>query len=101
MPEVQISCVSPGVRDSLLDIIRLVADDEEMAAAAKDLLEELPDCKDGQIVGFNITDSLKKRRKRAPSEYNKFIGSCMTGGVRSLTDCAADWRAAKERGNAR
>lgn len=41
----------------------------------------------------------KTRRKRAPSEYNKFIGKCIrsrTGPITSrMKECASEWKERK------
>lgn len=85
MPD--ISCISPDLRDDLQALLR------KSGASRRDiaLLDEIPECEVGVI-------KIRKGRgggKRAPSQYNLFIGECMAGGKKDLKSCAGEWREQK------
>ena len=56
------------------------------------LMEEIRELKE---VIYEIRDMLRKKRsKRAPSEYNIFIGECMKQG-KTMKECAIEYRKRK------
>lgn len=61
------------------------------------LIQEVPECSDGSLLQVkDIKERQLKERKRAPSEYNIFLGKCMSGeGAKPMKECVGDWK--KER----
>ena len=89
-----ISCLSKELKQVIKDKLENKALDELITG-----LETIPACK-GSPIGFSEGADKKRKQKREPSEYQKFIGACMKEKkVKSFSDapiamknCAREWR---------
>jgi hypothetical protein len=95
-----IKCLSPQVRDMLVEILEELAVDDTILKT----LREMASCKDAAIeyetapaapAHQEKEDAATPRKKRAPSAYQQHTSECMKGGHRSMSECAAAWRAKK------
>jgi hypothetical protein len=83
-------CMSAGMKEA----VRKYTDDK----TAVKQIDRLPDCPPGQEL--NICECQGGKVKREPSEYNKFVGTCMKGknihgfgeAAPAMKDCARQWR---------
>jgi len=59
------------------------------------LLQEVSECSDGSLLQIkDIGERQVKGRKRAPSEYNIFLGKCMKTG-KDMKTCVKKWKTEK------
>lgn len=88
-------CIRPDIKEALL------------AEVDHPGLRALPKCGDGSAIGFAMVPGGTKlvkyvpeadveapsgpRKKRAPSEYNLFIGKCMKQGE-AMKACSVQWK---------
>ena len=92
-----IKCLSPKVRDLLMEIL----EELEVDGTILETLREMASCKDAAIeyetapAHQEKEDAATPRKKRAPSAYQQHTGECMKGGHRTMSECAAAWRAKK------
>ena len=98
-----IKCLSPKVRDMLVEIL----EELEVDATVLKTLQEMVACDDAAIeyetaparqappAPAPAAEAATPRKKRAPSAYQQHTGECMKGGHRSMSECAAAWRAKK------
>jgi hypothetical protein len=85
-------CVSRPVKELLLEQARKPPTSKN----AFKFIEELNICGDGAAMQVSTG-----REKRAPSEYNIFIGDCMRGGTKNLKTCALEWKQGRKVRNGR
>ncbi len=79
-------CIGEGIKSSLL----------KEYPGLEELLDKIPTC--SEALGIELCPCAEegggRRRKRAPSAYNTFIGSCMKQG-KGMKDCAAEYKRSK------
>jgi hypothetical protein len=63
---------------------------EEIQIMFEQILEILRSAPPSGAPGAQIS-----RKKRAPSEYNLAIKACMTGGEKSMKECATEYKQKK------
>ena len=73
------SCLGSEIKEVILD----------KYPGLKAILEEIPDCK--KTAGIELCSNQRTGGKRAPSEYNIFIGECMKSG-KNMKECATAYR---------
>lgn len=70
----------------------------------RDTISSVGDCKNPLDIVFCLREGVRVAGKRAPSEYNIFVKSCIArnGGVKSFSEagqkmkqCAGEWRSRK------
>ena len=76
MTEPVIVCLAPHIREMI-----------EEATGVE--LPEIPACGRGKLL--EIKGAGRGGKKRAPSEYNRFIGACMRSRE-SMRSCASEWK---------
>ena len=96
-----IKCLSPQVRDVLIEVL----EDLEVDSATIETLRGMVACDDAaieyetaparQTPPAPVAEAATPRKKRAPSAYQQHTGECMKGGHRTMSECAAAWRAKK------
>jgi urocanate hydratase len=92
-----IKCLSPKVRDMLVEILEELAVDDTIL----ETLREMASCKDAAIEYETAPahqakeEAATPRKKRTPSAYQQHTSECMKGGHRTMSECAAAWRAKK------
>jgi len=96
-----IKCLSPKVRDLLVEILEELAVDN----ATLKTLREMAACEDAAIEWESgaarhapqaeATEAPTPRKKRTPSAYQQHTSECMKGGHKTMSECAALWRAKK------
>lgn len=62
-----------------------------------ELLEEIPSCEQETDIEFCLNEPRETKtgkKKRAPSAYNRAMGSCMKSG-KNMRDCAAEYKKSK------
>lgn len=92
-----VPCIGDNVRKAILGAV----DSRELYA----YLESIPVCDEPDSLEVCFVKSTRRGggEKREPSEYNKFIGSCMKGknikgfgkAAPALRECAAAWKKRK------
>lgn len=100
-----ITCLNTSLKMALIEEANKY---DEVDADAKvqiaRIVEEISDCQGDTLVGIEeVSDKGKsKRAKRKPSEYNKFIGSCLKekikplgGAPQAMKFCATKWKETK------
>ena len=93
MPHVEITCISPGLRE-IIDNEAHHIKDPQSRKIFKDIVKELGNCEDGSLIG--IKTGKHERTKRKLSAYNLFVQTCMVGGANDLKTCAAKWQQQKQ-----
>ena len=79
MTEPVIVCLAPHIREMI----------EEATGVGLSLI---PACKGTALFETKeIKGAGRGGKKRAPSEYNRFIGTCMKSGE-SMRSCASEWK---------
>ena len=77
-----IKCISEELRVLLLE------EDEKNSK----IVEGIAACSGDEFIEF---EAGKGKKKREPSEYNKFIGGCMKGTGKAISVCAKEWKQVK------
>ena len=81
-------------------------EDARTRAIFQKLVESIPDCANGRLLGFEVSEGGKGRgagrTKRAPSPYNNFLKRCAGskakgGDGKDFKTCAIEWPAEKAR----
>ena len=92
MPAYVIRCLRPDIKKELVKLTGVTG------------IHTLPDCEDGSAVQVTKVRSGKGGEggiKRAPSEYNIFMGTCVKGKSGDITNrfksCVLEWKARKSR----
>lgn len=102
MPEVIISCINPVLRKVLSREAQTIPSPIDREEFQK-MLRDLKDCPDGQLIGAQTPtgsgrSSRRSGAKREPTEYNKFVSSCLsnrpegTKVTEQMKECARQWR---------
>ena len=96
-----IKCLSPQARDFLVEVLEELEVDEptidtlkKMATCPSSVIELVDDAP----PATHTTEHQKgttPRKKREPTAYQRHTSECMKGGKRSMSECAAEWRAKK------
>ena len=83
-------CLPEAARELILEVLgeRVAASAPEDKAIINEVMRELE----------KATDCQKVRGKRGPNPYNEFVGKCIKERGLSMTECAAQWKAAKTGG---
>ena len=96
-----IKCLSPKVRDMLVEIL----EELEVDATILKTLKEMDSCEDA-IMEWESgaarhapqdSSTPREKTKRPPSAYQQHTGECMRGGHKTMAECAALWKAKKGR----
>ncbi len=74
-----IPCLGKDIKDAIREAI------EDKATLA--LLDKVKDCPEDE--GIEVCGKLSKR---VPSPYQAFIGVCLKGGQKNISQCAGEWR---------
>jgi hypothetical protein len=93
--EAVVTCVGGPLRKELIK--RMDGLDPNVRVIARQLLEALPQCADGQPLGVRIQEAsaqARGRRKRPMSAYNQHMSDCLKGGGTFLS-CVEQWRERK------
>ncbi|MDO8634899.1 MAG: hypothetical protein Q7R34_01455 [Dehalococcoidia bacterium] len=77
-----IPCLGKDIKDAIREAI------EDKATLA--LLDKVKDCPDDEAMEF-----CGKVGKRKTSAYQDFIGICLKGGQKNISQCAGEWRERK------
>lgn len=95
-----ISCLHPQLKLILQGEAHHIADEKERQAFLK-LLMATADCQ-GMLIGLEGGTTKGERKKRAPSEYNDFMGKCarskdkvvdgVPGQGKDFKACALEWK---------
>jgi len=88
MPQ-YISCMAKSLRKDIVAFLRENGADEGTIKK----VGKLPVCEGDETIGFGRGKGSGK--KRAPSQYNIFLGKCVKAG-KDFKQCAMDWRKQKE-----
>lgn len=102
-----IICLSPVIKAMIVAEAEEAKIDWKAKQAIKALMEEFPDCEEGAPVDYDEVEEGgggKGKKKRPPSEYQKFIGECMrSAGIKSFSEapramksCVAEWKKKKK-----
>lgn len=95
-----ISCIDDGLKELLIEALKKK---NALTNEIQEFLNNIPACPLGVYIDLAETSG-KKRTKRALSEYNKFISTCMrearireTGKKASsvMKECALKWKEKK------
>lgn len=94
-----LTCISPALKKILQAETHHVPD-PATRQTFEAMLKEIPDCQNGGMVGLETDNGETKagRTKRPPSEYNRFIGSCIKERPKdqpvpeAMKGCALRWR---------
>lgn len=97
-----ITCLNAALKMALIEETNKY---DEVDADAKiqiaRIVEEVSDCQGDTLIEIEEVSGKEKskRPKRQPSEYNKFIGSCLKekikllgGAPQAMKFCAAKWK---------
>lgn len=79
-----IKCISSELRELLLS---------DSPSEFIKTIEDIDVCGDDSLIEFEKKGKNGKK-KREPSEYNKFVGVCMKEG-NGMKDCAGKWKKKK------
>jgi hypothetical protein len=97
-----IKCLSPQARDFLVEVLEELEVEEDvidtlkkMATCATDAIEYADDAPPPATHTTERQKDATPRKKREPSAYQRHTSECMKGGKRSMSECAAAWRAKK------
>lgn len=94
-----IVCMDLKLKQAIIAAINKM---ELEGTAYTQFLKALPDCDGEEPIGFEeVGKKAKRKSTRAPSAYQQHTSECMKGGVKSMSECAAEWRAKKGEGYAR
>jgi len=82
-------CLGKLIKDTL----------SEKLPGLADVLEEIPTCEEDANIELCMNEPREAtkgsgRKKRAPSAYNRYTGSCMKEG-NSMKECASRWKTQK------
>ncbi|MDP2730569.1 MAG: hypothetical protein Q8O55_08795 [Dehalococcoidales bacterium] len=80
-----IPCLGKDIKDAIREAI---SDEATLA-----LVDKVKDCPEDEAMEF-----CGKLSKRAPSPYQAFVGICLKGGEKTISDCAGEWRERKANG---
>ena len=95
-----IKCLSPQVRDILIEVL----EDLEVEPATIEALRGMDACENAAIEYETASHQTPTReaptppttrKKRPASAYQQHTGECMKGGHKTMSECAALWRAKK------
>jgi len=87
-----ITCMSDLAKTSLLTKIDKGQLTEPEKKTIQRVVRELPGCSDGSLLQLQDMDTTRgKRKKRAATEYNIFLGKCMKTG-KKMKPCVGDWK---------
>lgn len=105
MPKQVITCISTLAKLAIIDRAKktkLTPEENEMVGN----LADVPECSDDAFLKIGVVSGSRKgesKTKRAPSEYNLFIGKCMKEGkIKKFSEapsvmrsCALEWKKTK------
>ena len=103
-----IVCLSPVIKAMIVAEAENAKIDWRAKEEIKKLMEEFPDCEEGTPIDYDEVDEIKEdsiqKKKRKPSEYQKFIGECMRkAGIKSFSEapqamkaCVREWKERKK-----
>jgi len=90
-----IACMSDLAKGWLFSKMQQEQLSDKEAEMVHRLVQEVPECSDGSLLQVkDIGERQVKGRKRAPSEYNIFLGKCMKTG-KNMKACVREWKTAK------
>jgi hypothetical protein len=98
--EAVITCIGESLRDDLVNGLETL--DPAVRNIAEQLLDALPRCSNDEPIGLRFEEQEqrqtgKRRRKRAPTAYNRHMSDCLKAGG-DFASCVQEWRDMKARG---
>lgn len=99
MPELRLTCLSAAVKELVAKELHHITDQATRDIFGK-IVTVVADCPAGQQVGVELIDhpvAQGAKKKRAPSEYNNFMGQCARsrekgGQGKDFKTCAAEYK---------